>query len=426
MKEHGADALEVELGADGRTQYSHANAQAASIRRALSDRTAILVKKAQAGDLDAFEQLCREKYEWAFSHAKKILRDYHDAEDATQDAFINVYRKLGELKASEAFDRWLYQILRRECFRVIPRRNRAAYDRNLDDYVDELPETDEDLSPAHSTEKQEQSTFLRSIVDDLPPRRRKVVEMSYYEDKSNVAIANELSISQSTVASTLTRARNEIRERIESNVSGTAIYNYGAIAAIMDAVKSESALPAIPAVSAFIPAVKTFVAECMAGAGKLAAIFSTGAAKVVCIGILTVSTVTAAVVVPPLIDTAEDNKPDVPVVTQSAPTAPQDPVVVQSKPNAPAQSVISGDDINPARIALNSGETVLDDVRWRIVSAGTDAEIYSGVGSEVTEPLRELLANRADGDYELEFLYTHGDDTNTVTYTFHIVSTPMP
>ncbi|MDR1027949.1 MAG: sigma-70 family RNA polymerase sigma factor [Clostridiales Family XIII bacterium] len=439
MKQYRED-LRSDVGNDSRRPCPVDSA--ASVRSALTDGVAILVRKAQKGDLDAFEQLCREKYEWAFSHAKRLLNNYHDAEDVTQNAFINVYRKLGSLKNPEAFDGWLYRIVRNECSCVYAMQNRLKNEKNLDDCVDELPEFDEDLSPSHHAERQEQRAVLRSIVDDLPPKRRKMIELSYYEDKSNVSIASEMRVSQSTVASTLSRARNDIKDRLENHVSATALYNYGAIAAIMEIVKDEAALTStIPAVSGAFPTVKALIAECAAGVGKTTALLGAGAAKVVCVGVLTISAATVAIVAP--LSGAEEPAP---------PPVEREPVVafdagdVAAEPDRidPADSFLSGDNINPSRVALTSN-TPLGEVDWRIVRAegGAEApagdgdaealadgeaetaggvEVYSGVGSEVTEPLAALLADRADGDYEIIFRYPGEGGDEELIYAFKIVT----
>src|SRR5262249_61919727 len=94
-----------------------------------------LVMAAQAGDEQALLRLlevCRPKLE-RYAH-RLCIGD--DAEEAVQDALWLLYRRLGALKALEAFSSWLFQILRRECHRRARRRRQLL---SLDDSIVSTP-----------------------------------------------------------------------------------------------------------------------------------------------------------------------------------------------------------------------------------------------------------------------------------------------
>ena len=69
------------------------------------NRITSLVRAAQAGDALSFAELVRAYQDMAVAYATSILRDYHLAEDAAQEAFVEVYRELASLREPAAFAR---------------------------------------------------------------------------------------------------------------------------------------------------------------------------------------------------------------------------------------------------------------------------------------------------------------------------------
>jgi RNA polymerase sigma-70 factor (ECF subfamily) len=72
-----------------------------------------LVNSAKAGEKSAFGQLVRLYERAAIIVAYSILRDYHTAQDVSQDAFLNAYANLHQLRDPTAFGPWVLQIVRR-------------------------------------------------------------------------------------------------------------------------------------------------------------------------------------------------------------------------------------------------------------------------------------------------------------------------
>jgi RNA polymerase sigma-70 factor (ECF subfamily) len=70
-----------------------------------------LVTRAQAGRLDAFEELVRRYRQPSYQVALRMLGDAADAEDATQDAFVQAWRSLAGFRAEAAFSTWMHRIV---------------------------------------------------------------------------------------------------------------------------------------------------------------------------------------------------------------------------------------------------------------------------------------------------------------------------
>ena len=75
------------------------------------------IKKAQQGDITAFDQIVRQFRDMAVGYAYSILGDFQLAEDAAQDAFVQAYQDVRTLRVPHAFPSWLRQIVFKFCDR---------------------------------------------------------------------------------------------------------------------------------------------------------------------------------------------------------------------------------------------------------------------------------------------------------------------
>ncbi len=83
-----------------------------------------LVRRSLEGDAGAFEQLVSNYQRVLFSVALRLLGNYEDARDATQNAFIKVYQRLDTYDSRYRFFSWIYRILVNECLNA--RRDRQS------------------------------------------------------------------------------------------------------------------------------------------------------------------------------------------------------------------------------------------------------------------------------------------------------------
>jgi DNA-directed RNA polymerase specialized sigma24 family protein len=90
----------------------------------MSDREPLgsIVERARAGDVEAFARLVRRFQAMAYGYAYSVLGDFPLAEDAAQEAFLEVYRKLGDLREPAAFPGWFRRIVFKHCDRITLRR----------------------------------------------------------------------------------------------------------------------------------------------------------------------------------------------------------------------------------------------------------------------------------------------------------------
>src|SRR5437763_10117781 len=76
------------------------------------------VRLAQVGDTEAFGRIVRRFQDMAVGYAASLLGDFHLAEDAAQEAFLEAWRDLPQLREPAAFAGWLRRIVFKQCHRL--------------------------------------------------------------------------------------------------------------------------------------------------------------------------------------------------------------------------------------------------------------------------------------------------------------------
>jgi RNA polymerase sigma-70 factor (ECF subfamily) len=161
-----------------------------------------LVSRAQAGRLDAFEELVRRHRLGTYRVALRMLGNETDAEDAAQDAFVQAWRNLAGFRADAAFSTWMYRIVTNRCLNMLRARRRT----------EPLPEDREAPAsrPDRIAEGRWQVEDLARAIARLTPEQRAPLVLRELEGCSYEEIADALDLSMSAVKSRLHRARLEL------------------------------------------------------------------------------------------------------------------------------------------------------------------------------------------------------------------------
>ena len=174
-----------------------------------------LVVGAIAGDVAAFEQLVRRFQNMACGYAYAVLGDFHLAEDAAQEAFVDAYRLLPELRAPEAFPGWFRRVVFKHCDRIS--RGRAPLVE-----LDAVPEVASgEANPEQLVEEGETFRQVQEAVSALPDPQRQVTTLFYLRHHSQKEIAAFLELPVTTVKKRLHDAREKLKERMIEMVSET-------------------------------------------------------------------------------------------------------------------------------------------------------------------------------------------------------------
>lgn len=166
-----------------------------------------LVLQAQRGDQDAFDRLASHMVDRLYSVAYRILRNGPSAEDATQQALVDVWRHLPSLRDPDKFDAWTYRLLVNAAYAEYRRRRREAPPGALTDGT-----TDADPYPSVHDRDQLERGFAR-----LTAEHRAVLVLQHYLDMTHDEMAEVLGIPVGTVRSRLHGARGAMRAALEAD-----------------------------------------------------------------------------------------------------------------------------------------------------------------------------------------------------------------
>jgi RNA polymerase sigma-70 factor, ECF subfamily len=176
-----------------------------------------LVERARDGDRHAFDRLVAARLSQTFRLAKAITGHAGDAEDVTQEAFLQAWRNLPRLRESARFDAWFGRILVNEAPMALRRRGRV-----MTVSVDELDVRDGDtrsfipgaLDP--SIDAIAQGDALQRAIDRLTVDQRTILAMHHLEERPVAEIAAVFDIPVGTAKWRLHEARAALERAMET------------------------------------------------------------------------------------------------------------------------------------------------------------------------------------------------------------------
>lgn len=167
-----------------------------------------IVRAVLQGDREAFADLVARHERVAWATAWRVLRDDHASADAAQEAFLQAYRRLGDLRRPDRFGVWLLRITRREAIRLA--RARAQIPIQPFDDGETAPA---DRLPGRWTALPTDAEELIEAVARLPEHERLVVALHYLEGRTVADVAQALGRPIGTVTKQLSRAIERLRTR---------------------------------------------------------------------------------------------------------------------------------------------------------------------------------------------------------------------
>lgn len=185
----------------------------------MAEDEAQLIRDAQAGDLEAFNALVLRYQDSVYSVTFRIMGDASSADDGTQEAFINAYRRLDTYRGGN-FRAWLLRVATNTCYDIL-----RYHKRRPATAVDDLPggETDDGpplpdnaQTPEEAFQQTELSNAIQECINALSDDQRVVIVMSDIEGYNYQDIADAIETQLGTVKSRLSRARSNMRKCLQA------------------------------------------------------------------------------------------------------------------------------------------------------------------------------------------------------------------
>ncbi|MBI1311023.1 sigma-70 family RNA polymerase sigma factor [bacterium] len=151
--------------------------------------------------------LVEQNYEAAYRFAYRLSGTAHEAEDLTQQAFLDAQRKLDTLRESDKARAWLFMIIRNL-------HRRRLRDRGVHREVAVDPSFDVPDLTATAEATTLNSDSLQQVLNELPAEFRDVLVLFYFRELSYREIAERLDVPIGTVMSRLSRGKQQLRGRL--------------------------------------------------------------------------------------------------------------------------------------------------------------------------------------------------------------------
>jgi RNA polymerase sigma-70 factor (ECF subfamily) len=171
-----------------------------------------VVKRARAGDRDAWGTLYESQYRRVLGLSRRLLGSQEDAEEATGEVF-KVPRALDRYDSSLDFSPWLLSVARNHCIDRL-RQRQVERQRFVGKDVASVPLRGHTASPFANLLSTELRQRVSREIDRLPENYRLPLVLRYFSEMSYEEIGSALDMKRNTVATLIHRAKQSLRRRL--------------------------------------------------------------------------------------------------------------------------------------------------------------------------------------------------------------------
>jgi RNA polymerase sigma-70 factor (ECF subfamily) len=182
-----------------------------------------LIKLILQGDKEKFRMLVEQYQQMVFRTCMGFLHDKDDADDLTQDIFIQAYQSLHSFKGDSAFSTWIYRIAVNASLNRVRRNSGNPILNRLDSLFGSGKEKEISLpvfdneNPESILIRQEHSKWVQNALDNLPESQRTAIVLSKYDDLSQKEIAEIMKTTEGAVEALIQRAKTNLRTKLSSS-----------------------------------------------------------------------------------------------------------------------------------------------------------------------------------------------------------------
>ena len=173
-----------------------------------------LIQRVLSGDEAAFSTLVKKYQKGVHALAWRKVKDYHIAEEITQDAFQQAHKKLASLKDPKQFPGWLYVIADRLCrawFRKQRLKNIQSLETTREATLEKIAHSNYVCEQREATAVEYQREIVQKLMAKLPESERTVMVLYYLGEMNCAEISKFLGVSPHTIKSRLRRARERLK-----------------------------------------------------------------------------------------------------------------------------------------------------------------------------------------------------------------------
>ncbi len=177
-----------------------------------------LIEKLKNKDSTAFKYLVDNYNSLVLNTCNSFLHNFEDAQDISQEVFIEVYKSMEKFRGESKISTWLYRISVNKSLNHLRKNKRNSIFKSLESIVktqrsniDNLTEIDES---ENNSEICERSRTLYKAIDSLPQNQKIAFTLSKLENMKYKEISEVMNVSVSSVESLIFRAKKNLQKRL--------------------------------------------------------------------------------------------------------------------------------------------------------------------------------------------------------------------
>lgn len=181
-----------------------------------------IIRSVLQGNSDDYRFLVEKYQQMVFRTCIGFVHSKDDADDLTQDVFIQAYQALQRFKGDSAFSTWLYRIAVNASLNKVRKSPLKNLLQRIENYTDKKNEQEALVSvsngddPENMLIRQEQIEAVRHALDTLPENQRTAIILSKYDDLSQKEIAEIMNTTEGAVEALLQRAKKNLRDKLSA------------------------------------------------------------------------------------------------------------------------------------------------------------------------------------------------------------------
>jgi RNA polymerase sigma-70 factor (ECF subfamily) len=178
-----------------------------------------IIHSIKNGDIQSFKLLVEQHQQMVFRTIMGFVHVKEDAEDLTQEVFINAYQSLHYYQEKAAFSTWLYRIAVNTSLNFI-QKNR--FQKLLDFAEDKMQilfnQRDNSINPEEQIIENETDSLIQRAIDQLSEKQRTAFILSKYNELPQKKIAEIMQLSEGAVEQHLQRAKIKLQKKLSGLV----------------------------------------------------------------------------------------------------------------------------------------------------------------------------------------------------------------
>lgn len=158
-----------------------------------------------AKDQNAFEQLINQYKDYVYSVILSIVKDAHQAEEATQDTFMKVFKSMASFNKQSKLSTWIYRIAYRTGLDYLKKKKHHLSDVTEHHNISSSTDLERDLHQQSLLE------FVKEFIANLPSEESSVMKLFYLQQRSIKEVQAATGLTETNIKTKLFRTRKSLR-----------------------------------------------------------------------------------------------------------------------------------------------------------------------------------------------------------------------